>query len=380
MSCDGENYVTGATKWVDTESALADKANSSAQALGEKLQTEPGKELQQAISANVATISEISERDYNQKLVEKTKAAMEALKKSYESLDKEYEAGEKFLQDRRTELDNLLQMDSMSLEMKVDFLQTRPKPVRDKIKVQLDAELARLERLTILENQLETADHQAAAEPFKRDGLDWKAIYAVIAKLTAATLEQLKANDPKLADIQAEYDKAGGDQALLNKRLAKWKDATEAAACAEKTAPRITRSVSRAASISSMPRPRSVERTTECESNVGVLKWQKERYDELSNTYHTGGGNLPKEEMAEMNLLAREIRQTEARSRISRSQLDAASHPRIRAEKVAEAERQRHEHIVDDDRFNLPKPTSEQDQRDATAAKYTGATGKQPPK
>ena len=25
---DGENYVTGATKWVDTESALADKANS----------------------------------------------------------------------------------------------------------------------------------------------------------------------------------------------------------------------------------------------------------------------------------------------------------------------------------------------------------------
>ena len=109
-----ENYVTGATKWVDTESALADKANSGAQALGEKLQTEPGKELQQAISANVATISEIKrERDYNQKLVDKTKAAMEALKKSYESLDKEYEAGETFLQDRRTELDNLLQMDSV---------------------------------------------------------------------------------------------------------------------------------------------------------------------------------------------------------------------------------------------------------------------------
>ena len=238
------------------------RPTAAAQALGEKLQTEPGKELQQAISANVATISEIKrKRDYNQKLVEKTKAAMEALKKSYESLDKEYEAGEKFLQDRRTELDNLLQMDSMSLEMKVDFLQTRPKPVRDKIKVQLDAELARLERLTILENQLETADHQAAAEPFKRDGLDWKAIDAVIAKLTAATLEQLKANDPKLADIQAEYDKAGGDQALLNKRLAKWKDATEAAARARRSAPRVTKIGQRSCELSSsMPRPRCVRR------------------------------------------------------------------------------------------------------------------------
>jgi hypothetical protein len=377
---DGETFVTGASKWVDTESALADKANSSTQALGEKLQTEPGKELQQAISANTAIISEIKrKRDYNQKLVEKTKAAMEALKTAYQNVDKEYEAGEKFLKDRRTELDNLLQMDGMTLELKVDFLQTRPKPVRDKIKVQLDAELARLERLTILENQLETADHQAKAEPFKRDALDWKAIDAAIAKITAATLEQLKANDPKLADIQAEYDKAGGDQALLNKRVAKWKNASEEVARAEKerSASYQDRSEKlRAQLVSADTRVRELQQNLE--GNVGLLKWQKDRHNQLDMAYHTGGG-LSKEETAEMNLLAREIKQTEAKIKNFEAQLDAAKSSKESAEKLAEAERQRHEHIVDDDRFNLSKPTSEEINAMPLRAKYTELTGKQPP-
>ena len=81
-----------------------------------------------------------------------------------------------------------------------------------------------------------------------------------------------------------------------------------------------------------------------------------------------------------MNLLAREIRQTEAKIKNLQAQLDAAKSSKDSAEKVAEAERQRHEHIVDDDRFNLPKPTSEEINALPLRAKYTELTGKQPPK
>ena len=62
-------------------------------------------------------------------------------------------------------------------------------------------------------------EFQPPSEPPQLDPIDWKSVQDKISKLQAATLEQLKQNDPKLAEIQAEYEKAGGDPALLAKRV-----------------------------------------------------------------------------------------------------------------------------------------------------------------
>ena len=63
---------------------------------------------------------------------------MEDLSRQYSYIDEQYEASEKLIADSRTGLDNECEMNAMTLENKVYFLQTQPKPVRDRIQKQLN--------------------------------------------------------------------------------------------------------------------------------------------------------------------------------------------------------------------------------------------------
>ena len=227
----GEAVIPPSKKWLQTEDSPAtEKIKADAQALGpEKLGTEPGKQLMQQIDERTARIARVKQKtDFNEKLIEKTKAEMETLKERYKDVDKQYETGETFLKERRTELDNLLEIDRLDLEMKVYYLQSQPKPVRDRIKKQTDNELTRVTQLAILEAKTEVIEFDAAPDPVEAAPIDWKPVQQSIEKLKAATVEDLKKNDPKLDDIRQEYEKAGGDSALLDKRVAQWQKEVEA--------------------------------------------------------------------------------------------------------------------------------------------------------
>ena len=132
-------------------------------------------------------------------------------------------ANEKYIEDRRTEVNNLLQMENMSLEQKVDYLQRKPKPVRDRIQKQMEAEIDRIVRMSLTETEDEEPVFTPAPDTSLPAAIDWKSINEKIAKYQAMSIDDMKKDDPALFDIQQEYLKAGGDQALLDKRMDEWK-------------------------------------------------------------------------------------------------------------------------------------------------------------
>jgi hypothetical protein len=380
---DGEAVLPPATALVERERPLAVKAKSDADALDEKLKTEPGKELLHEIAERTRRIDEFERKvEFNKKLIEKTNAAMDDLTKQYQAIEAQSEASEKVIADSRTELDNICEMQAMSLEAKVDFLQTRPKPVRDRIQKNLTAERDRIIRLNILEVAAKRIEFEAAPEPIESEPIDWKPVDERIAKLKEASLEDLKKDDPKQAEMQAEYERAGGDPALLEKRVARWKQDVAKALEADKQ--RGTEYEARAEKL----RKHLLEKETqmhESEANykghVQLLEQKQARLDKLEKAIKEANSTdvLSPQERAEYFLLEKEVERLRTAVANYERQSVADKVARTNAEKLVETERIRHEQVINDDRHNLPQPTSDDIHALPLRVKYTELTGKQAP-
>jgi hypothetical protein len=380
---DGEAFLAPSKEFIERERPHAEKAQSDADALGEKLKTEPGKELAHEIAERTHRIEEIEHKvEFNQKLVEKTQAAMEDLTKQFEYIDAQYEASEKVIADSRTELDNFCEMQSMSLETKVDYLQTRPKPVRDRIQKTLSAERDRVVRLNVLNIQSKQIEFEPQTEPVKRDPIDWKPVQERIGKLQAASLEDLKKDDPKLAELQAEYDKAGGDPALLEKRVARWKQDVAKALEGDKErgAEYEARSEKLRKHLAELERQMQ-ESETNYKGYSESLKYKQQLFDDLEKKIQDQNSfeALTPQEKATYFLLEKEIERLKVQVANYDRQSVADKFARTNAEKLLETERVRHEQIVDDDRHVLPQPTSDDIHALPLRVKYTELTGKQAP-
>jgi hypothetical protein len=380
---DGEVAIPAQKQFVERERPLAEKAQAGAEALGEKLKTEPGKELLHEIGVRTQRIERTEHKiEYNEKLIEKTQAAMDELSSQYGTIDEQYEASEKVIADSRTELDNECEMNAMSLENKVYFLQTQPKPVRDRIQKNLVAERDRIVRLNVLEVEAMPVEYKAPPEPPKLEPIDWKSVQDKLTKIEAATLDQLKHSDPKLAEIQAEYEKAGGDPALLEKRVARWKKAV--AEALESDRKRGDEYAAREEKLR-QHHDEADKRMKESESNYNGsskrLEYKRQRLAELEKKRAEleAGKSLPRKEEAELCLIPGEIKQLEIQVENYKRQSAADKSAQSTAASLLERERVRHEQVVDDDRHNLPQPTSDDIHKMPLKAKYTELTGKSVP-
>ncbi len=379
----GEAIQAPMKTWYEREEPLAQKATADANALGEeKLKTEPGKELMHEIKQHTDRIAKFKHSySFNEKVLEKTKAAMETLKQRSEEVDKQYEAFETFIKGKRTELDNELQIEGMSLEQKVNFLQTRPKPVRDRIQKQLENELNRIAKVSALQTKAEGAEFTPPIESAKPEPINWTPINDRIGKLKSASLDELKKDDPKLAGIQEEYDKAGGDQALLDKRMAAWKQEVEAGEKADKKRGDEYRD------HSAKLRERLQDENSRLEKNEAILAAREAEFAEKEARFKELGKkadpmsffkDFSPQEKTEYQLLDRELKQLKTNLENIRAFVVTLRTAKATSEKLVEQERQRYEQVVDDDRRVLPKPTSEDIHKMPLIAKYTELTGKIP--
>ncbi len=379
----GEKILPVWKKWLEKEQPAADQASADAKALDKKLETEPGKEVMYEIKTHSDRIARVKEKsEFNEKVVEKTKATMEVVKQRYEDIKKQYEASEKLIKESRTELDNILQMENMTLDTKVDFLQTRPKPVRDRIQKRLDAEITRINNLSILQTQAEQVEFEPPKEEVKLEPINWKPVQDKLAKLKVTSLEDLKKDDPKLADIQKEYDKAGGDPALLEKRVANWKQTVEIVEESKKT--RADDYKARSEKLRDQftaAEANAKESEANYQGFVALLAQQKAKFKELEKKADPMDyfKNFTTQERAEYKLLEREIKRLETQVKNIEAERTAAKASRDSAEKLVESERQRHEQIMDPKRVTVKKPTSEEIHAMPLQAKYTELTGKAAP-
>lgn len=378
----GEAIQEPMKTFYEREEPIAEKVKSEASALGEKLDTEPGKELMHEIEQHTNRINKYKEHyQFNEKVLEKGKAEMETLKKRYEDVDKQYEAFEKFIKETRTELDNELEMENMSLEQKVDFLQRRPKPVRDRVQKRLETELNRLTRMSALDTKLETAEFELKIEKAKADPIDWKPIQDRIAHLSKTPLEDLKKEDPLLATIREEYEKAGGDPALLEKRVAEWKQNVEAAQEADKKRGEDFRARSEKLRDQAKKEAEQLkEHQDELEYLEEELAEKEGRLKELEKKLNPLNPfqDFTPQEVKEYQLLQREVKRLKTDVENYRAYVAASLTAKGNTEKLMEQARQRYEQVVDDERRSLPKPTSEEIHKMPLRAKYTELTGKIP--
>jgi hypothetical protein len=254
--------------------------------------------------------------------------------------------------------------------------------VRDRIQKQLDAEIDRLNRISILETQAEQVEFQLPDEAKKLEPSDWKPVQDKLAKLKAASLEELQKDDPKLADIQKEYDKAGGDPALFEKRMAGWKEAM--AHLDEDNKGRSDDYRERSAKLrEQLTTAEENSRISEENLNTfqAALAERKARYNELVKKADPMDyfKNFASQERAEYKLLERDIQRLETQVKNIEAEHNAAKASRNSAEKLIESERQRYEQSIDPKRVSLNKPTSEEIHAMPLRAKYTELTGKAVP-
>ena len=192
---------------------------------GDKQATEPVKGVMVEIRKNEREIKAVKEKILNHV----TNAMVEeSLKFRLDMINTNYKVSEKYLKERQVELNNQLQMDGMSLERKVDFLQTRPKPVRDQIQKKLEGELYRIRKLSVADTKRESLPPIPKEPTPVPKPLDWSWIKDKIAKYKDMDVSALKEIDKKILDeIQKTYTDAGGDNALMEKLVAEWKQKVE---------------------------------------------------------------------------------------------------------------------------------------------------------
>ncbi len=353
-----------------THSTLAGEAKGE----GPKMQTEPGKELQYELDVRDKSIQQKSELlEDNKKGQENLKAVLDALNQRYDAVKKQYDSLKKYIEQTRTEVDNMLQMDGMTLDQKVDFLQTRPKPVRDRIQKQLQNQVN--ETLKINEAHTEAQKIESTPAPeIKLDALNWEPVKTKLADIKKKTLEQLKENDPQLAALQGEYDKAGGDTALLEKRTNEWKSKVEAADLSDKK-------------YSETYRKRAEELRAQYDAATANVKdTEGQRAAIAANLAHYEGRLKELKEIkdrttqqeAEYQLAERESKRLKTQLANQEELLATSKASKESAAKLIDAERERYEKGIKI-RASLPKPDAEAIKKMPLRPKYTELTGKEAP-
>lgn len=379
----GEQIMPGLEAWHARESAMVAAMSAAVNSLGEKLGTEPGKEVAHAVSGHEQSVTDTATMiEYNRKRLKATEEMLVTLGEQEANVTATVEEGEEYANTLQTELDNELQADALTLEQKVDWLQSRPRSVRDRMQKQLDAQLAQIVKGSIADTMAESPTYEEPGVEFEPAPIDWAPIESQLAEIRETPLEVLEGEDPEAHALQEEYDAAGGDAALFEKRVAAWKEATaeqERQSKAMSDNYREEAAGYRGRVDSARERVETSEQTiVSMEAVVRADKAKQEALFAKCDPLTLAG--LSPQEVAELQRLNREIEQVEAEIKERRDMLTHQRKAVATSEKLHDQYQDRYEADADDDAWPAPKkPESADIHAMPLKAKYTELTGKTPP-
>jgi len=378
----GEAIMPGLEAWFLRESGIVTAMAARVNALGDKLRTEPGKEVAHAVSRHEQSVLGTSRMlKYNQKRLKKTEEMLVTVGEQEANVAATVEEAEEYANTLKTELDNGLEMEAMTLEAKVDWLQSRPKTVRDRLQRQLEAQLNQVVQGSIADTLAESPTFEEPPAEFSPEPIDWAPIEAQLQEVMETPIEVLEGEDPDAQALQQEYDAAGGDAALFDKRVAAWK---EEVAALERQNKAISDNYREESEGYRGRAEANRERVTSSESAIASMQALVER-DKAKRVELLSKGDpltlvgLTPQEAAEVKRLVREIDQLEAEIKERRDMLDQQRKSVETSEKLSEQHRTRYQGDADDDAWPTPeRPESGDIHAMPLKAKYTELTGKTP--
>ena len=380
-----EQTVPKAEEWLKREEPLADQTKKAAEALGNKLDTPLGKELMYEISQQTDVIAKVKQaHDDDKAELEKANAAKTALDERYRALSQQNSAGEKYIEDRRTETNNLLQMENMSLEQKVDYLQRKPKAVRERVQKQMEAEIGRITRMSASKTDAQVPVFTPAPDTSMPAPIDWKSINDKITKYQGMSVDDMKKDDPAAYDMQQEYLKAGGDQALLEKRVDEWKAKENMDEFKQKQAgdDYLKRSEQMRGDYDKANKEASEARKVKTQQKEYLAAKEAQFADlqkKIDPKLLPRLDGLSDKEQVQYELLEKEIKRLKANEDNLVGVQVMGDFGKNTASALVEKDRQLYEQMQGRHKKPLPKPTSDEIQKMPLRAKYTELTGKTAP-
>jgi chromosome segregation ATPase len=207
--------------------------------------------------------------------------------------------------------------------------------------------------------------------------IDWSGLETVLAHLEKASIEELKADDPKLAKVQEAYDKAGGDPALFKKLHDEWRKKQvnreqQIKGAGKQFEDRTDKFRSRLNEASSGA-AKSQKDVSQLESQVNSAKTELQGLSDATTP-------LSGQQQARQKKLQRDLPPLELQLKNEQARLAALESNKTSIETLMESEKQRHEAVQDDD---FAPPAIEPLQADLASVpvrnKYVMLTGQQPP-
>lgn len=345
-------------KRLAAEKPQLDELRAAVQALGEKVRTEPGKELLHQLEHPIWSIGRAPRIIANdRRWLDGAERVLAAIERRLQDVDRTYEAVEARLAATRVERRNLLELRALPIAERVERLRGGSAEARAKAQKKVEQELAALRNASEERVDREIANFVSHHEPYVEEPYDWGAVEKLLAKVRATSLDELRKTDRKHDRLLRKYEEAGGDEALYRGRVEDWKLAkemqqfnqSEKSNELQQDAERLRQQV-----VEAEKRLSAAERTLE----ESLRSWAtaKRRAEQLAGSAQSGD-LLSKRESAELQVLGRELERLQARIDPLQAEVDARRRELESAEQLAEERRRLNETRIDDDQFgDMRKP------------------------
>lgn len=367
--------VATSRTWHEREDGVLWDHVRRANVLGDKLKTEPGKELLLTLRGTMDLVIEVGRTlEQNELLIEKTEAMRAALRELFADARENHLAANQFADAKGTELDNEIESRAMTLEDKVNYLQARPKDVRERIASELDGRLDVIRAGMLADARAEDALLLEEPEPTHRAPIDWTDIRTQLDEVEGTELEVLRGADPVLVALEKEYEAAGGDAALLKRRVAAWKQQVAERVQTDKERSDRYREVSEKLQRQVEDAAERVDKSREAVASIAdVIERAEERLAVLSSA-----DEMTEQEIFEQTKLHREVSRKENELEARTQLLEGQESTQANAEKLRDQHEERYESTHGEDASpTLEKPSSSDIHELPIRAKFTELTGKE---
>jgi hypothetical protein len=368
----------GLQEFSDRETPLSKKISERIDKLGDKKDTQRGKEIAFEYSMREGELGEADHLLSQYKgIIEKTEAVKEQIDGRYGPIKEAHDANERYLKARETEFDNQIELETMSLEKKVETLESTPEAQIKKFVELMRAEKERIVAESVDDIKLQAQSFDAPRETKELKPIDWSGLEKALAYVESKTVEELKGDDAGLAKVQEAYDKAGGDAALFKKLHDEWQQLKlqhdERVQSANKRSESNTEKLRVRLNEASASEAKTKEEVESLKSHHDEAKAELEEILKVPESDRTT------EQRAREKFLKREVPRLEKEFEAEQSRLSTITTNKESIEKLMTSQKEQIEAVQDDDHDLLIEPAMGQLAAVPLRSKYVKLTGKEPP-
>ena len=211
--------------WWSAEMQTYRSLASKIQGQGEKLDSEAGRQLKMLLAGHEESLDHYHDLAAKyERWVDQARPNEELIQKRIADATETYEAIEVRIRQTRTELDNMLELDAMTMDERIRRLRAGgTDESRTKAFHKIEIELSNFVRKTAEGMQDRTAWFDDKWN-FRPNPIDWKPLEKQLALVERTDLEKLRQQGKDHERLWNKYIDAGGDEALLRKRYEAWNE------------------------------------------------------------------------------------------------------------------------------------------------------------